>query len=62
LNAREAIAHAAEEIGIRNVLLVLIEHADALMDAASVAGDKLLLHRAAKDHRELIQLASRVSS
>lgn len=58
--ARDAVAAAAQQLGIRGVLTELAHYAEALLDSATESNDKVSRQRAATDHRSLVNLKDRV--
>lgn len=53
--ARDAVATAIDTLGVSGTLDVLITHLNANLEALTLSKDKPALHRAASDHRLLVQ-------
>jgi hypothetical protein len=58
--ARTVAAEAAEKLGIRGMLDVLIEYANNELEALTTTNDKLARVRMASDHRQLVNTAEKV--
>ena len=60
MNAIECAHTAVDALGLQGTLDVLIEYADAQVEAMTLSKDKLALHRAASDHRLLVNARAKL--